>query len=78
MVDTKPTCGNILVGIGPAAIEMGLVPATGDVTEVKIRAVNTGARVAAQVQTSTNGVIYDGAAQIDGVPGTAAPISLMF
>lgn len=78
LVDFKPTCGNILVGVGPAAIEMGLVPATGDVTEVKIRAVNTGARVAAHVQTGPKGVVYDGDAQIDGVPGTAAPINLMF
>lgn len=78
LVDYKPTCGNILVGVGPAAIEMGLVPASGDVTEVKIRAVNTGARVAARVETPGGQVRYDGDAQIDGVPGTAAPIGLMF
>lgn len=78
LVDFKPTCGNILVGVGPAAIEMGLVAPTGEVTEVRIRAVNTGARVAAQVETAGGAVRYDGAAQIDGVPGTAAPIQLMF
>ncbi|MEM9426600.1 MAG: 4-oxalomesaconate tautomerase [Pseudomonadota bacterium] len=77
-VDFKPTCGNILVGVGPAAVEMGLVPVTGDVTEVKIRAVNTGARVLARVQTPGGAVRYDGAARIDGVPGTAAPVELMF
>ena len=27
LVDFKPTCGNILSAVGPAAIEMGLVPA---------------------------------------------------
>ena len=43
LVDFKPTCGNILSGVGPAAIEMGLIK-PGDVTEVQIRAVNTGAR----------------------------------
>ncbi|WP_298922158.1 4-oxalomesaconate tautomerase [uncultured Roseobacter sp.] len=78
LVDFKPTCGNILVGVGPAAIEMGLVAATGETTEVRIRAVNTGARVASQVQTENGAVVYEGAAQIDGVPGTAAPIKLMF
>ncbi|MEM7439413.1 MAG: 4-oxalomesaconate tautomerase [Pseudomonadota bacterium] len=78
LVDFKPTCGNILVGVGPAALEMGIVPATGDVTEVKIRAVNTGARVLARVQTDGNAVIYEGDATIDGVPGMAAPIDLMF
>ncbi len=77
-VDFKPTCGNILVGVGPAAIEMGLVPVSGDVTEVRIRAVNTGARVLARVQTPGGAVRYDGAARIDGVPGTAAPVELMF
>lgn len=51
LVDFKPTCGNILAGVGPAAIEMGLITPTGDETEVKIRAVNTGARVVARVQT---------------------------
>ncbi|MEL7344175.1 MAG: 4-oxalomesaconate tautomerase [Pseudomonadota bacterium] len=78
LVDFKPTCGNILVGVGPAAIEMGLVKAQGDTTTVNIRAVNTGARVAAQVQTRGGKVLYDGSASIDGVPGTASPVSLMF
>ena len=78
LVDFKPTCGNILVGVGPAAIDMGIVAASGAVTEVKIRAVNTGARVIAHVRTDGTSVIYDGEAQIDGVPGTAAPVDLMF
>ncbi|MBW4709726.1 4-oxalomesaconate tautomerase [Roseobacter sp. YSTF-M11] len=78
LVDFKPTCGNILVGVGPAAIEMGLVNPKTDVTDVRIRAVNTGARVLSGVQTRNDAVQYDGEAQIDGVPGTAAPVSLMF
>ena len=78
LVDFKPTCGNILVGVGPAALEMGLVPAAGEITEVRIRAVNTGARVAAKVRTRDGEPIYDGDAQIDGVPGTASPIDLVF
>ena len=77
-VDFKPTCGNILSGVGPAALEMGLVPVTGDQTQVKIRAVNTGARVVATVQTPDGAVAYDGDAAIDGVPGTAAPVALQF
>jgi len=78
LVDYEPTCGNILVGVGPAALEMGLIQATGPETEIKIRAVNTGARVIAKVQTDGTAVVYDGSTQIDGVPGTAAPISLQF
>ena len=78
LVDFKPTCGNILSGVGPAAVEMGLIAATGSETTINIRAVNTGARVVAKVQTSVDGVVYDGAAAIDGVPGTAAPVALQF
>ncbi|MDJ0824601.1 MAG: 4-oxalomesaconate tautomerase [Rhodobacter sp.] len=78
LVDFKPTCGNILVGVGPAAIEMGLVAARDPETEVRIHAVNTGARVVARVETPGGEVRYDGATAIDGVPGTAAPIGLQF
>ena len=78
LVDFKPTCGNILVGVGPAAIEMGLVGARKPVTEVKIHAVNTAARVIAHVQTPGGVVDYAGDAAIDGVPGTAAPVELLF
>jgi len=78
LVDFKPTCGNILTGVGPAAIEMGLVNPTGDVTEVKIHAVNTGASIAAAVQTPDGQVNYDGDIVIAGVPGQAAPIGLSF
>jgi 2-methylaconitate cis-trans-isomerase PrpF len=77
-VDFKPTCGNILSGVGPAALEMGLVKAAGAETTINIHAVNTDARVVAKVQTSPEGVVYDGDATIDGVPGTSAPISLQF
>ncbi len=77
-VDFKPTCGNILTGVGPAAIEMGLVVPETLETAINIRAVNTGARVRSVVQTANDCVTYDGAARIDGVPGTAAPIALQF
>ena len=78
LVDFKPTCGNILTGVGPAALEMGLIQPTGAVTEVRIRAVNTGARIMARVQTPDGSVHYDGETAIDGVPGTAAPVELNF
>jgi 2-methylaconitate cis-trans-isomerase PrpF len=78
LVDYKPTCGNILSGVGSAALEMGLVAPAGDETSINIRAVNTGARVVAKVQTPGGLVTYDGDAAIDGVPGTAAPVELQF
>ena len=77
-VDFKPTCGNILAGVGPAALEMGLLPTTKGETTINIRAVNTGARVTANVQTDGGQVIYAGDTMIDGLPGTAAPVGLQF
>ena len=78
LVDYKPTCGNILSGVGPAALEMGLVAPQGDVTRVRIHSVNTGAKVESVVQTPGGRVEYEGSAAIDGVPGTAAPVFLNF
>lgn len=78
LVDFKPTCGNILSGIGPAALEMGLHEVRGDETRIRIRAVNSGARVEAVIRTPGGRVEYEGEAAIDGVPGTAAPIMLNF
>ena len=77
-VDWGPTCGNILAGVGPAAVEMGLVPARDGETPVRIRAVNTGARVEAAVVTPGGRVEYAGDEAIAGVPGTAAPVRLDF
>ena len=77
-VDFKPTCGNILAGVGPAALEMGLMPIADDETPIKIRSVNTGALVEAVVQTRGGAVTYEGDASINGVPGTAAPVILNF
>lgn len=78
LVDYKPTCGNILSGVGPAAIEMGLVLAEDGETRVRIYAVNTRARIEAVVQTPGGRVEYDGGTAIAGVPGTAAPVTLDF
>lgn len=78
LVDFGPTCGNILTGVGPAALEMGLLDPQGESTDVRIRAMNTGAEVIATVQTPGGCVCYDGTTTIDGVPGSAAPVHLTF
>ena len=78
LVDFKPTCGNMLSGVGPAAIEMGFIEAQDGETRVRIRAVNTGALIEAVVRTPGGALTYEGEARIDGVPGTAAPIILNF
>jgi len=78
VVDTSPNCGNMLVGVGPFAIEAGLVRARDGVTPVRIHNVNTGKLVEARVCTPLGRVAYDGDVAIDGVPGTAAPVHLAF
>ncbi len=78
IVDTKPNCGNMLGAVGPFAIEQGIVPIQGDTTTLTIFNVNTGAVVDAIIETPNGQVQYEGVAQIDGVPGTAAPVLLNF
>ena len=77
-VDTTPNCGNMLAGVGPFAIEKGLVKAGDPETIVRIHTVNTGMIAEATVQTPDGIVDYDGDARIDGAPGTAAPVVLNF
>lgn len=78
IVTDAQNCGNILAGIGPFAIERGLVDATGDETRVAIFMENTGQVAIASVQTPGGKVNYAGDARIDGVPGSHAPIPLEF
>ena len=78
IVTDAQNCGNILAGIGPFAIERGLVAATGDETSVAIYMVNTGQIAVATVSTPGGVVSYAGDARIDGAPGTSAPIPLEF
>jgi 4-oxalomesaconate tautomerase len=78
IVTDAQNCGNILAGVGPFAIERGLVSATGDETRVAIYMENTGQVAVAAVRTPGGRVIYSGEAAIDGVPGTHAPIPLEF
>ena len=78
IVDTAPSCGNMLAGVGPFAIETGMMDTAGGETAIRIRSVNTGATIEAIVQTPDGKVTYDGNTAIDGVPGTAAPVVLNF
>jgi 4-oxalomesaconate tautomerase len=78
LVSDSQNCGNLLAGIGPFAIERGLVEAQDGVTTVRIRMLNSGGIAIAQVQTPGGKVRYGGEARIDGVPGTAAPVMIDF
>ncbi|WP_172328860.1 4-oxalomesaconate tautomerase [Mangrovicoccus sp. HB161399] len=78
LVSDAQACGNILAGVGPAAIELGLVAARDGETPVRIHMLNTGEIAVARIATPGGRAVYRGAAAIDGVPGTHAPVPLMF
>ena len=77
-VRTTQNCGNILAGVGPFAIEQGLVEATDGKTRVRIHMVNSGTVAVASIMTPGGEVTYEGDVGIQGVPGTAAPVVLEF
>ena len=75
IVDTKPTCGNMMSGVAPFAIEKGWVKAAHPETTVKVYNFNTDSTIEMLVQTPNREVNYtDGDFAIDGVKGTGAPI----
>ncbi|MFC6673324.1 4-oxalomesaconate tautomerase [Marinobacterium aestuariivivens] len=78
VVTDAQNCGNILAGVGPFAIERGLVAAQDGETEVRIFMENTGQIAIARVSTPNGKVSYVGDARIDGVPGTSAPVPITF
>lgn len=77
-VSDAQNCGNLLAGVGPFALERGLLPAQDGQTAVRIFMRNTGTVATATVCTPGGQVTYAGDTRIDGVPGTAAPIALAF
>jgi len=78
LVSDQQNCGNMLAGVGPFAIERGLVAAQEGETRVAIFMENTAQVAIATVQTPDGQVTYSGDASIDGVPGTHAPIPIEF
>ena len=77
-VSAAQNCGNMLAGVGPWAIEHGLVTADGATTPVRIYMANTDSLAVAHVATPDGTVAYTGDARIDGVPGAAAGIPIEF
>lgn len=68
-VSRSQTCGNIIAGVGPFAIERGLAPVAGPSTKVRIRIVNpTESFAATHIDTSGGEVRYTGSTMISGVP----------
>lgn len=77
-VSDNQNCGNLLAGVGPFALEEGIVGASGEVTSVRIWMENTHSAAVARIETPGGVVNYTGAAHIDGVPGTSAAIPVEF
>lgn len=80
LVSDRQNCGNIVAGVGPFALEQGLVPIPTEdgYATVRIRLLNTGSRAIASVAVKDGSVIYAGNTEISGVPGSAAAIQLDF
>ena len=82
VVDTTPNCGNMLAAALPFAIESGLFTPDGDTTTARVLTLNTNMVAEINVQTPAGPdgryVAYAGGAAIDGVPGTAAPVTINF
>ncbi|MFF4897741.1 4-oxalomesaconate tautomerase [Streptomyces sp. NPDC001068] len=77
-VTGRQNCGNILAGVGPFAVERGLVAAGDEATSVRIRMLNTGRLAVAGFPTPGGRVDFTGDAEISGVPGRAAPVVIEF
>ncbi|HZE40857.1 MAG TPA: 4-oxalomesaconate tautomerase [Stackebrandtia sp.] len=77
-VSDRQNCGNLLAGVGQFAVESGLVSADGDEGRVRIRMVNSDSVATARFPLLNGRPRYDGDTATDGVPGTAAPVTLTF
>jgi 4-oxalomesaconate tautomerase len=77
-VSDSQGCGNVLAGVGPFAIERGLVTAESPRTKARIRMCNTGEIAEVVISTPGGRVTYEGNETIDGVPGASAAIPIFF
>ncbi|MGD0055064.1 MAG: 4-oxalomesaconate tautomerase [Acidimicrobiales bacterium] len=77
-VSDNQNCGNLLAGVGPFALEEGLLDAGETTSEVRIWMENTQSLAVAHIATPGGAVRYEGDAHIDGVPGTSSSIPIEF
>lgn len=76
IIDFGGNCGNISSGVGPFAIDEGLIKCTENPTCIKIFNTNTKKILKAYVPTENGKTKYTGNFRIDGVPGTGSKILL--
>jgi 4-oxalomesaconate tautomerase len=77
-ITDQQNCGNILAGVGPFAVERGLIAGGPEVSTARIHMINSGSVVVATFSTPGGQPEYSGPSAIAGVPGTAAPVRLRF
>ncbi|MEE6170280.1 MULTISPECIES: 4-oxalomesaconate tautomerase [unclassified Mycolicibacterium] len=77
-ISERQNCGNLLAGVGQFALETGLVQSTGNSCTVRINMANTGTVATSTFPVRNGKPVYRGTMTIDGVPGSAAPVSLAF
>ncbi len=75
-IDYNSNCGNISAGVGPFAIDNGIVNAVEPVTTVRIHQVNTNTIITERVMVKDGKACVEGDFHIDGVPGTGSPIEI--
>lgn len=78
IIDYKGNCGNISSGVGPFAIDAGLVAIKEPFTEVRIHNTNTQKVIVAKVPVENGRAKVKGDFAIAGVPGTGAEIFMDF
>lgn len=78
VVDTNPSCGNILSGIICYASETGLIELQDGITTVVVNNVNTNSIIEVSAETPNRQLKYDGTAVVSGVPGSGSPVNLNF
>lgn len=78
IVGKTMNCGNISSAVGPYAIDEGLVEPVEPMTEVHIFNTNTQKEIVEQVPVKNGRAVTEGDFAIDGVPGTAAKVTLKF
>ncbi|WP_109079342.1 4-oxalomesaconate tautomerase [Aggregatibacter kilianii] len=78
VVDTAPSCGNILSGIICFAAEKGLIELQDGITSVVVNNVNTSSLIEVSAQSPNRQLKYDGTAEVSGVPGSGSPVNLNF
>ncbi|WSV65596.1 4-oxalomesaconate tautomerase [Streptomyces sp. NBC_01013] len=77
-VSDRQNCGNLLAGVGPFAVERGLIALEEGETTVRIRMLNSGDLATATFPTLGGCVEYGGDTEISGVPGHAAAVVIEF